>query len=57
MTELASTLKHRATASRRRVRRQRASIYEWSEGVHEVEATRVAHVSRLAARPSCCFAR
>lgn len=44
MSEHASTLKHRRDAARRRVRRQRASIYEWSEGIHEVEATRVAHV-------------
>lgn len=45
MSEHASTLKHRRDAARRRVRRQRASIYEWSEGIHEVEATRVAHAS------------
>jgi hypothetical protein len=47
MSEHASTLKHRRDAARRRVRRQRASIYEWSEGIHEVEATRVAHVGLI----------
>ena len=29
----------------RRTRKQQASIFEWSEGIHDVEATRVAHVS------------
>lgn len=28
----------------RRTRRQQSSIYEWSEGIHDVEITRVAHV-------------
>lgn len=47
ITELAGTLKTRRDAQRRRVRRQRASVYEWSEGVHAVESTRVAHVSLI----------
>lgn len=45
LSELAGTLKHRKDTNRRRVRKQRTSIYEWSEGIHDVEATRVIHVS------------
>lgn len=45
MSELAVSHKHRRDAHRKRVRRQRTVILEWSDGVHDVEATRVAHVS------------
>ncbi|KAM0788066.1 hypothetical protein ACM66B_001237 [Microbotryomycetes sp. NB124-2] len=43
MSELASAHRTRRDVHRKRVRRQRAAITEWSEGIHEVEATRVAH--------------
>ncbi|KAM0748128.1 beach-domain-containing protein [Meredithblackwellia eburnea MCA 4105] len=40
---LAKASKAKRDAARRKTRKQRSSIYEWSEGIHEVEATRVAH--------------
>ncbi|KAK4701644.1 hypothetical protein P7C70_g4583, partial [Phenoliferia sp. Uapishka_3] len=41
--ELSKSANNRMDASRRRTRKQRGSIYDWSGGIHEVEATRVAH--------------
>ncbi|KAK4047538.1 beige protein-like 1 [Microbotryomycetes sp. JL201] len=43
MSELATAHRTRRDVHRKRVRRQRAAISGWSEGIHEVEATRVAH--------------
>ncbi|KAK4047592.1 beige protein-like 1 [Microbotryomycetes sp. JL221] len=43
MSELATAHRTRREVHRKRVRRQRAATSEWSEGIHEVEATRVAH--------------
>ena len=44
--ELSKATRNKRDHVRRRTRKQRGSIYEWSEGIHEVEATRVAHVGR-----------
>ncbi|KAL8292462.1 hypothetical protein RQP46_001074 [Phenoliferia psychrophenolica] len=41
--DLSRAAKIKRDQVRRRTRKQRGSIYEWSEGIHEVEATRVAH--------------
>lgn len=49
--ELGTTLKSRPDAHARRLRKQRAAVGEWSEGIHDVEATRVAHVSLNDAAP------
>ncbi|SGY50147.1 BQ5605_C001g00859 [Microbotryum silenes-dioicae] len=43
LEELATSLKQKRDAQRKRMRTQRTAIYDWSEGIHEVEATRVAH--------------
>ncbi|SCV71197.1 BQ2448_2785 [Microbotryum intermedium] len=43
LEELATSLKQKRDSQRKCMRTQRTAIYDWSEGIHEVEATRVAH--------------
>lgn len=45
LSEVARKKKKKSDLERKMVRKHRTAIFEWSEGIHDIEATRVAHVS------------